>query len=43
MKAVETVVHLRRERPRRLNSMVPAYVRSLVEPYGLTPEPDERP
>jgi coenzyme F420 hydrogenase subunit beta len=37
MKAVETIVHLRREHPRRLRTMVPAHVWSLVEPYGLTP------
>jgi coenzyme F420 hydrogenase subunit beta len=38
MKAVETVLHLRRERPRRLKSMVPTHVWKLVEPYGLKPE-----
>ena len=43
MKAVETVLHLRREHPKRLKSMVPAHVWSLVEPYGLKPRPDERP
>jgi coenzyme F420 hydrogenase subunit beta len=43
MKAVETIVHLRRERPRRLKSMVPAHVWRLVAPYGLTPRPDETP
>ena len=42
MKAVETVIHLRREQPRRLKSMVPPHVWRLVEPYGLTPGPDER-
>ena len=36
MKAVETVVHLRRERPRRLRAMVPDHVWALVAPYGLT-------
>jgi coenzyme F420 hydrogenase subunit beta len=41
MKAVETIVHLRRERPRRLKSMVPPHVWRLVAPYGLTPRPDE--
>ena len=34
MKAVETVLHLRREHPQRLKSMVPAHVWSLVEPTG---------
>jgi coenzyme F420 hydrogenase subunit beta len=42
MKAVETVIHLRREQPRRLKSMVPPHIWRLVEPYGLTPGPDER-
>lgn len=41
MKAVETVVHLRREMPRRLKSMVPAHVWKLVEAYGLKPSADE--
>jgi coenzyme F420 hydrogenase subunit beta len=43
MKAVETVIHLRREKPARVRNMVPAHVWSLVEPYGLTPEPHELP
>lgn len=43
MKAVETVLHLRRAAPRRMKSMVPAHVWALVEPYGLKPGPDERP
>jgi coenzyme F420 hydrogenase subunit beta len=42
MKAVETVIHLRREEPRRVKSMIPDHVWALVEPYGLTPEEDER-
>lgn len=42
MKAVETVLHLRRQAPRRLKSMVPAHVWKLVEPYGLRSSPDER-
>lgn len=41
MKAVESVVHLRREKPRRVRSMVPDHVWSLVEPYGLTRRNDE--
>lgn len=41
MKAVETVLHLRRERPRRLRNMVPDHVWQLVKPYGLAPRPDE--
>ena len=43
MKAVETVVHLRREQPRRVKNMVPIHIWPLVEPYGLKPEADERP
>jgi len=43
MKAVETVVHLRREMPRRLKSMVPAHVWKLVEAYGLKPSANETP
>jgi coenzyme F420 hydrogenase subunit beta len=42
MKACETVVHLRRERPKRLKSMVPAHVWRLVAPYGVTPKDGER-
>jgi coenzyme F420 hydrogenase subunit beta len=36
MKAVETVVHLRREKPARMKHMIPAHVWALVRPYGLT-------
>jgi coenzyme F420 hydrogenase subunit beta len=43
MKAVETIVHLRREQPRRLKSMVPAHVWALVKPYGLAPKDGEEP
>ncbi len=43
MKAVETIVHLRRDHPRRLRNMVPAHVWALVRPYGLEPGVDERP
>ena len=42
MKAIETVIHLRREQPRRIKNMVPAHVWSLVEPYGLRPRDGER-
>jgi coenzyme F420 hydrogenase subunit beta len=38
MKAVETVLHLRRQHPKRLRNMVPAHIWALVRPYGLTPE-----
>lgn len=43
MKAVETIVHLRREKPQRLKSMVPAHVWKLVEAYGITPAASELP
>lgn len=43
MKAVETLVHLRREKPRRLKSMVPTHVWKLVEAYGITPTASELP
>ncbi len=42
MKAVETVIHLRREHPQRMKSMIPAHVWALVKPYGLTPDRDEQ-
>lgn len=43
MKAAETVVHLRREKPRRMKSMIPPHIWALVAPYGLTSAPDEAP
>lgn len=42
MKAVETILHLRREQPARLRWMVPDHVWRLVEPYGLEPRDAER-
>ncbi len=41
MKAVETVLHLRRSHPARIKNMVPAHVWRLVARYGLTPDKDE--
>jgi coenzyme F420 hydrogenase subunit beta len=41
MKAIETVLHLRRERPDNLKHMVPDHIWPLVEPYGLTPTDNE--
>ncbi len=38
MKAIETVLHLRRRMPNRLKSMVPDHVWRIVEPYDLKPE-----
>ena len=43
MKAVETILHLRRTHPARVKNMVPKHVWRLVERYGLTPEKDETP
>ena len=41
MKAVETILHLRREQRRKLKAMVPPHVWRLAAPYGLKPEPGE--
>jgi coenzyme F420 hydrogenase subunit beta len=43
MKAIEAVLHLRRQAPQRLKSMLPRHVWSLVAPYGLQPRDGERP
>lgn len=43
MKAIETVLHLRRSAPRKMRNMVPSHVWRLVRAYGLAPSPDERP
>ena len=41
MKAIETVLHLRREQPARMASMVPNHIWPLVEPYGIKPTESE--
>lgn len=41
MKAIETVLHLRRSFPARVKNMVPAHVWGLVRKYGLEPTADE--
>ena len=41
MKAIETVLHLRREEPQRMKNMLPAHTWDLVKPYGLRPKPNE--
>jgi coenzyme F420 hydrogenase subunit beta len=41
MKAVETVIHLRREAPKRMKSMVPNHVWQLVRFYGIERRPPE--
>ncbi len=43
MKAVETVLHLRQQRPKRMRTMIPAHVWALVKPYGLAPKDGEQP
>jgi coenzyme F420 hydrogenase subunit beta len=42
MKAIETVLHLRREAPRKMIHMVPEHSWALVEPYGLVQTAAER-
>lgn len=42
MKAVETVLHLRRAAPAKMKSMIPDHVWALVRPYGVEPRPGER-
>lgn len=42
MKAVETVLHLRREEPARMRHMIPAHVWTLVARYGIRPGEGER-
>jgi coenzyme F420 hydrogenase subunit beta len=43
MKAAESILHLRRERPARMKSMIPPHIWAQAAPYGLTPSPDETP
>ncbi len=42
MKAIETVLHLRRAHPAKVKNMVPGHVWRLAARYGLAPAPDER-
>jgi coenzyme F420 hydrogenase subunit beta len=41
MKAIETVLQLRRELPKKMKNMIPDHVWKLVKPYGLEVKPDE--
>ena len=41
MKAIETVLHLRREQAAKIASMVPKHIWPLVEPYGIKPSEQE--
>jgi coenzyme F420 hydrogenase subunit beta len=38
MKAIETVLHLRRNYPKRMRNMIPDHIWALVKPYGLERE-----
>ncbi len=42
MKAIETILHLRRNFPKRMKSMIPDHIWALVAPYGITPESGEK-
>ena len=42
MKAIESILHLRRELPSRMKHMIPAHIWSLAEPYDLSPKPQEK-
>lgn len=42
MKAVETVLHLRRQRPGRMKNMIPPHVWKLVAGYGVRPGDGEK-
>jgi coenzyme F420 hydrogenase subunit beta len=42
MKAIETVLHLRRSAPAKMKSMIPDHVWALVKRYGVEPLPGER-
>ncbi len=41
MKAAETILHLRRQHPRRMRTMIPDHIWTLMKPYELTPQPGE--
>jgi len=42
MKAIETVLHLRRELPKKMKNMVPEHVWKIAKPYQLTPDDGEQ-
>ena len=42
MKAIETVLHLRRAFPARIKNMVPAHVWAVLAPMGITPSQGEQ-
>ena len=43
MKAAETVLHLRRQHPKRMRNMIPAHIWALMKPYGVVAKPGETP
>lgn len=42
MKAIESILHLRRVAPARVKRMIPAHIWALARPYGVFPQPGER-
>lgn len=42
MKAIETILHLRRAHPAKMKNMVPRHVWTVAAQYGLMPKDDER-
>jgi coenzyme F420 hydrogenase subunit beta len=42
MKAIETILHLRRTHPARIKNMVPQHVWRVASKYGLVAANDER-
>ncbi|MEL6678342.1 MAG: coenzyme F420 hydrogenase, partial [Pseudomonadota bacterium] len=42
MKAIETILHLRRTHPARIKNMVPEHVWQVAARYGLVPEDGEQ-
>ena len=41
MKAIETILHLRRKAPSKMKNMIPDHVWKLAKPYGLNPEKND--
>jgi len=42
MKAIETVLHLRRSLPKKMKNMIPNHIWKLTAPYGLKPQDGEK-
>lgn len=43
MKAIEAILHLRREAPARIKNMLPQHIWDLAKPYGLAPQDQPKP